>query len=112
MDDAKTLSYYPDAVVAEPIPDRPQRVPTEVEANEIRALIGGVSANETDDDRRTCSQCLNLMGRVCTIARPGGLVSANPGYRPATPILQRCAGYLPNSTDHDQRRGNERWPGL
>ena len=51
------------------------------------------------DDRRRCSQCLNLRGRVCTIAKPGGLVSANVGYRPAPDTLQRCAGYLPDATD-------------
>lgn len=148
VDHAAALAYYPDAVAAEPIPDRPQRVANEVETNEIRALIGIVFANETDvdhsealaaaladpdgalrcyrsiaegrgiaiaatgDDRRTCSQCLNLRGRACAIAKPGGLVLANPGYRPATATLQRCAGYLPNTTDHDQRPGSERWPGL
>ncbi len=52
------------------------------------------------DDRRTCSQCLNLQGRVCTIAKPerGALVVANRGYRPAPDTLQRCAGYLPNTS--------------
>jgi len=64
------------------------------------------------DDRRQCSQCLNLRGRVCAIAKPGGLVSANLGYRPVPDTLQRCAGYLPNTTDHDQRPGRERWPAL
>lgn len=64
------------------------------------------------DDRRTCSQCLNLRGWVCTIAKPGGLVSANRGYRPAPDMLQRCAGYLPNATDTNQQPGSERWPGL
>jgi len=43
------------------------------------------------DDRRTCDQCANLRGRVCSIARPGGLVSANRGYRPAPDALHRCA---------------------
>ena len=64
------------------------------------------------DDRRRCSQCLNLRGRVCSVAMPGGLVSANRGYQPMRDVLQRCAGYLPNATDNDQRTGNERWPGL
>ena len=64
------------------------------------------------DDRRTCSQCRNLRGRVCSIATPGGLVSANVGYRPAADILQRCAGYLPHRIDTDQRPGGERWPGI
>ena len=64
------------------------------------------------DDRRTCSQCLNLRGRVCGIAKPGGVVSANLGYRPAIASLQRCVGYLPNTIDYNQRPGRERWPGL
>lgn len=64
------------------------------------------------DDRRCCSQCLNLRGRVCTIAKPGGLVSANLGYRPAADTLQRCAAYLLNATDANQQSGRERWPGL
>ena len=52
------------------------------------------------DDRRTCSHCLNLRGRDCTIAKPerGALVVANRGYRPAPDTLQRCAGYLPNTS--------------
>lgn len=72
----------------------------------------GIATAETEDDRRTCSQCLNLQGRVCAIAKPGRLVSANPGYRPMIVTLQRCAGYLPNTSDHDKRPGRERWPGL
>jgi hypothetical protein len=66
------------------------------------------------DDRRTCGQCLNLRGRVCSIAKPerGALVVANRGYRPAPETLQRCAGYTPDATDNDQRPGRERWPGL
>ena len=66
------------------------------------------------DDRRQCSQCLNLRGRACSIAKPerGALVVANRGYWPAPDTLQRCAGYQPNVTDNDQRPGRERWPGL
>lgn len=64
------------------------------------------------DDRRTCSQCLNLRGRVCSVATPGGVVSANKGYRPQADTLQRCAGYLPNAAETDRRPGRERWPGL
>lgn len=64
------------------------------------------------DDRRTCSQCLNLRGRVCSVATPGGVVSANKGYRPQADTLQRCAGYLPNAAETDRRPGRERWQGL
>jgi hypothetical protein len=34
------------------------------------------------DDRRTCEQCANLRGIVCSVARPGGVVSAVVGHRP------------------------------
>jgi hypothetical protein len=66
------------------------------------------------DDRRTCSQCLNLRGRACTIAKPerGALVVANRGYRPDPARLLRCVGYVPGANDSDQRTGAERWPGL
>jgi hypothetical protein len=142
------LSYYPDALAAAPIPDRPQQVATEDEAQEITALVQAVYAGDSDadrrealmvaladpdgalrcyraiagergialpdadDDRRYCTQCLNLRGRTCTIARPGGLVSARQGYQPMRDVLQRCAGYQPNNSDIDQRTGSERWRGL
>ena len=64
------------------------------------------------DDRRTCRQCMNLRGRVCSVASPGGIVSANRGYAPDTDTMQRCNGYLPDPTDEDQRPGTTRWPGL
>ncbi len=51
------------------------------------------------DDRRFCTECGNLRSGVCTVARPGGLVSAIRGYRPASPgVLQRCAGYSPRAS--------------
>ncbi|MBP5996725.1 MAG: hypothetical protein KA535_02140 [Azonexus sp.] len=66
------------------------------------------------DDRRTCSLCLNLRGRACTVAKPerGALVVANRGYRPDPARLLRCAGYAPLANDLDQRTGTERWPGI
>lgn len=33
-----------------------------------------------DDGRRCCNQCANLRRLVCSIAHPGGVVSANRGY--------------------------------
>lgn len=63
-------------------------------------------------DRRTCTQCLNLRGRICCIAKPGGKVSANRGYTPLPDLPIRCLGYMPNADDHDQRPGSLRWPGL
>jgi hypothetical protein len=74
----------------------------------------GITLPAADDDRRCCTQCLNLRGRACIIAKPerGALVVANRGYWPSPDTLQRCAGYLPNTTDDDQRTGRESWPGL
>ena len=72
----------------------------------------GIALPAINDDRRRCTQCLNLRGRVCSVAMPGGQVSANRGYQPMRDVLQRCAGYLPDATDNDQRTGNERWPAL
>lgn len=79
-----------------------------------RAAVELPKPDPFPDDRRQCSQCLNLRARVCTIGKPerGALVVANKGYRPQSDILQRCTGYLPNATDNDQRTGRERWPGL
>ncbi len=64
-----------------------------------------------EDDRRRCRQCLNLKGEACSIAKPGGLVSASKGYRPAH-LPMRCAGFSPSHRDKDQRAGADRWPGL
>ena len=51
VDHAKALSYYPEAVAAEPIPDRPQRKPTQAEAEEITALINAIFPDDNDVDR-------------------------------------------------------------
>lgn len=51
VDHAAALAYYPDAVAAEPIPERPRRKPTKAEADEIMALVRAIFANDTDDDR-------------------------------------------------------------
>lgn len=74
------------------------------------AVNNGVSAHNPQDDRRYCTQCLNLRGRVCTVAAPGAQVSARQGYHPMRDVLHRCAGYWPDAGDHDQRRGVIRWP--
>lgn len=50
VDHAAALADYPDAVAAEPIPDRPQRKATKAEAEEITALVQAIYANDTDDD--------------------------------------------------------------
>jgi len=46
------------------------------------------------DDRRRCRECVHLRGPVCSVARPGGIVNAIAGYRPAlADELQRCKGF-------------------
>ena len=79
-----------------------------------RAMVEerGIALIDADDERRRCTQCLNLRGRNCTIAQPGGLESSGQSYQPMLDVLHRCAGYQPRSNDADQRSGNERWPGL
>jgi len=85
----------------------------EIAVDRNPSTLPTIEESETDD-RRTCQQCQNMRGRVCGIAKPerGALVVANVGYRPQPDTLHRCAGYLPNATDNDQRTGGERWPGL
>lgn len=86
---------------------------------DARAYFTARAANELpkqaadDDDRRTCRQCRNLsVTGACSVAKPGGLVSANRGYRPPADTPQRCNGFLSLPTDPDQRTGAQRWPGL
>jgi hypothetical protein len=97
--------------------------PFDREAFEERAGIaefdGGLSREDAEalawleDDRRRCTQCLNLRQGVCSIAKPeaGALVVANRGYRPVNLPL-RCLGYTPKANDADQHPGPERWPFL
>jgi len=102
---------------AKPIADVPvnplSTFQAETAVDRNSSILPMVEESDTED-RRQCSQCLNLRGRVCGIAKPqaGALVVANVGYRPQPDTLHRCAGYLPNATDNDQRPGRERWPGL
>jgi hypothetical protein len=104
-------------VAAEPIADMPEKPLSsfcpEIAVDRNSFTLPTIEESETDD-RRTCQQCLNLRGRACGIAKPqaGALVVANVGYRPQADTMHRCAGYLPNATDNDQRTGGERWPGL
>ncbi len=97
--------------------------PYDAEAFEERAAIaehnGGLNRTDAealawreDDNRRRCSECANLVGRICRIAAPGGLVPARRGYEPFKDILRRCEGFTPTADDPDQRTGLERWPGL
>lgn len=96
VDHAAALSCYPDAVAAEPMSESFRQPTTKAARDEIT------------DDRRTCRQCQHLWGRVCSVAKPGDLVSANRGYQPNPDTMQRCANYLPNaSSDSNEQLGLE-----
>lgn len=51
VDHSAAMAYYPEAIAAEPIPERAQRKPTKAEAEEITALVLAIYTNDTDDDR-------------------------------------------------------------
>ena len=51
VEHAAALAYYPDAVAAEPISERPQRQTTKAEAKEITSLVQAIYTNDTDDAR-------------------------------------------------------------
>ena len=58
------------------------------------------------DDRRTCDQCANLIGRA--LAYRSGTRRAvwrTGAIEPARPTPQRCAGYAPGADDSDRRHG-------
>ena len=52
---------------------------------------------DPSDDRHTCRQCANLSySGACSVARPGGAVSAKNGYTPGQTFREqphRCEGY-------------------
>lgn len=79
--------------------------PFDREAFEERAAIcefdGGLSREDAEaiawqeDDRRRCTECNNLThAGVCRVATPGGLVSANRGYRPVLDPPRRCVAFV------------------
>lgn len=100
---AGILERYPDALAAEPIPER--ITPAEAETVAWPTLI------TTDDERRTCDQCTNLNRRRCLAAWRGEIV-ASRDYEPVRDIPRRCEGYAPGADDPDTRPGRERWPEL
>ncbi|MDD2742998.1 MAG: hypothetical protein PHV02_12035 [Rhodocyclaceae bacterium] len=114
VDHAGALGPYPNAVAAEPMAEMSGNLLATFQADSAVDRNGSCTLPtiSSTDDRRLCTQCLNLSGRVCNIAGPGKLVSARQGYQPMRDVLHRCAGYQPKTTDTDQRTGSERWPGL
>jgi len=81
----KALAYYPDAVAAEPIPDRPPRTANKTEALEITALIRAVFPDDNDVDR---SEAL-----AAALADPDGAllcyrtIAKNQGIAIAAPVV-------------------------
>jgi hypothetical protein len=69
-------------------------------------------AARAGDDRRLCPECRHYRDRRCTIAKPGGLVSASRNFEPVPDLPRRCEGFAPLPDDPDQRPGVVRWPGL
>lgn len=84
---AAILGRYPDALAAEPIPERSAPA-YEVEWPDAETL---------SDDRRACGQCANLSGRRCLAARRGEIV-ANRDYTPVLDISRRCEGFALSHT--------------
>ena len=84
---AEVLQGIPDAVAAEP----GKGVLCLAPAPEF----GPPCLADSYDDRITCPQCENFTySGICNVARPGGPVSAQKGYRPARPDMrQRCSGF-------------------
>ena len=81
-------------------------------AEERKRGRAAVWAARAGDDRRYCPECGCYQERRCTIAKPGGLVSAARGYMPVPDMLRRCEGFAPLPEDPDQRPGADRWPWL
>lgn len=67
------------------------------DADARQYFLGRASECATDDidERRYCDQCGNWRSGVCVVAKPGGVVSANSGYRSATSVPQRCLAFVP-----------------
>lgn len=64
------------------------------------------------DDRRCCSQCLNLASNGRCLAAARRDIIASRTYAPVPDLLRRCEGFKPLASDPDQRPGRDRWPGL
>lgn len=83
IDHAVALTYYPEAVAAEPMPERPHRKPTKVEAEEITALVNAVFPDDTNDDRAEAlaTALADPDGALLcyrTIAKDRGIATAAP----------------------------------
>ncbi len=69
-------------------------------------------AARAGDDRRYCPECGHYRVSLCTIAKPGGLVSARRNYEPVAGIPRRCEGFAPLPADPINGRARSDGPGL
>jgi len=67
---------------------------------------------DDDDDRRYCTQCVNLFVNGNCLAARRGELRQHRDMAPMTDVPRRCVAYLPKADEPDQRPGSERWPGL
>jgi hypothetical protein len=65
------------------------------------------------DDRIRCQDC-RLLTRTgqCGAAQARTRIDVGQHYAPCVAFPLRCAFYLPQPDDPDQRGGRERWPAL
>lgn len=64
------------------------------------------------DDRRYCTECLNLTERGLCLAVWRGEMRGVRTWQPDQSRPWRCVGYAPGPDDPDRRPGRERWPFL
>lgn len=88
------LAEFPEAVAAEPIPDRQILIPTEAEVAELRTLVEVVYARDTEADR---AEAL-----AAALNDPAG---ALPCYRAIFAAMQSCRRHLVGQSDPQQRDG-------
>ena len=83
---AEVLAHWPGAVAAEPMPERPDRAPTDSEAALFRLLITAIYQDDTDDDRNEALQAAladpdNALACYRAIASELGLTPADADDR-------------------------------
>lgn len=77
-----------------------------------RAAVELPKPDPSPDDRRRCTQCLNLASNGRCLAAAWRDIIASRTYAPVPDLLRRCEGFKPLASDPDQRPGRDRWPGL
>ena len=78
----------------------------DAEASQLRLI------DQSDDDRRYCTDCKNLTNNGLCIASSRREIKAAPPYYPPKGKLHRCEGYKPTPKDLDQRSALNRGPFL